>query len=155
MSPPWHLGLGALIGKPIPQTLYRKRLSQFCFEKRALPQTDASKTLSSSGSIGITRYTGFKLQFLCCRKANQRPGCIRRSPLQFLSLFTQDEQFAMTTAAQTNAQLSLFIVMLSASDAINMPHQSVRDGMQYLLSINVLTQRSIDQITQGLPESQT
>jgi hypothetical protein len=81
------------------------------------------------------------------------PPPLTVSPSQFLALLTPEEQLAITTAAQTNPQLDLFITKLGASDKITLSNDSVRDGLDFLVSLNLITQDRIDQIISDNPPS--
>ena len=79
------------------------------------------------------------------------PPSIAVSPLDFIGLLTQAEALAITTAGQTDAQVSLFITMASAADLIHMNDPRTIGGLQYLESKGLLTADRVTKILAGTP----
>jgi len=73
------------------------------------------------------------------------------SSLTFRQLFTAAEGQAITQAAQTNAQLRMFIDDESAAGTVDLTNPEVTAGIVMLVSVGLLTQDRADQILAGTP----
>jgi hypothetical protein len=73
------------------------------------------------------------------------------SSLAFRQLFTAAEGQAITQAAQTNAQLRMFIDDEGAAGVVDLTNPEVTTGIAMLMSAGLLTQARADQILAGTP----
>jgi hypothetical protein len=71
----------------------------------------------------------------------------------FRQLFTAAEGQAITQAAQTNAQLRMFIDDEGAAGTVDLTNPEVTTGIVALVSAELLTQARADQILAGTPPS--
>ena len=75
------------------------------------------------------------------------------SSLVFRQLFTAAEGQAITQAAQTNAQLRMFIDDEGAAGTVDLTNPEVTAGIAMLVSAGLLAQARADQILAGTPPS--
>jgi hypothetical protein len=79
------------------------------------------------------------------------PRITMLSSLNFRQLFTAAEGQAITQAAQTNAQLRMFIDDESAAGTVDLTNPEVTTGIAMLVSAGLLAQARADQILAGTP----
>lgn len=73
------------------------------------------------------------------------------SPRQFRQLFTSEETLAITTAAQSNVQLRMFLDDEAAAEQVHLDDPEVMAGLNALVSANLLTQDRANAILAGQP----
>ena len=66
------------------------------------------------------------------------------TPLQFLELFTEQEQLTVKQASMANAQIGLWYDKMLAAKEIIETDQRLTDGLSFLVQANVLTQAQVD-----------
>ena len=67
--------------------------------------------------------------------------------LQFMALFTQTEQEALVSSADT--QTKLFIIMASGAGQIDLTNTEVVQGVNYVASIGIIQSSRVSQILAG------
>jgi hypothetical protein len=70
----------------------------------------------------------------------------RMSKLKFNQRFTFEELVAIETAAESNPGIRVFQSQLSLADYIDLVNQNTIDGVNYLVSLNLLTQERANNI---------
>jgi hypothetical protein len=72
------------------------------------------------------------------------------SSLQFFGLFTQAEQIAIATEAETDPNTALFMSESAAAGSINLGSPQVAQALAYLVSKNLITSARSAQIISGV-----
>lgn len=68
------------------------------------------------------------------------------SPLDFMALFTDAEQTAITSVAMQSPQLLLWLLKLSAANPVDTTTPDVANGLSAMAQAGVLTQDRVDKV---------
>jgi hypothetical protein len=100
----------------------------------------------ATGERTVVDLTAEEIADAQARTAAEAAGPKRWTSLEFIERFTESEQIAIVTAAQSSAALRLWYDKAMAADFINSDDPRTVDGMAVLVSVGLLTSERRDEI---------
>ena len=80
---------------------------------------------------------------------NTPPNQKQLTRYEFRSLFTFDEQVAITMAAKADVVVEVFMKSMEVAEVINLDYPETAQGLGYLVGLGLIKQEKMDNILKG------